>query len=134
MMMRRIFVSLSFLMIFMVSVQAGTLDVVKQRGHVTCGVSQGLPGFSNPDDAGQWQGLDADVCRAIAAAIFGDPGKAKFLPLSAKVRFTALQSGEIDVLTRNTTWSMQRDSTLGVDFAVISFLTGRDSWSAKIWV
>lgn len=131
MMMRRITLTLSFLTIFMVSVQAGTLDVVKQRGYVTCGVSQGLPGFSNPDDTGQWQGMDADFCRAIAAAIFGDTGKAKFLPLSAKVRFTALQSGEIDVLTRNTTWSMQRDSTLGVDFPVINFFDGQGFMVSK---
>ncbi len=105
--------------------QASTLDVIKQKGYVTCGVSQGLPGFSNPDDQGNWQGLDVDICRALAAAIFGDIGKAKFLPLSAKVRFTALQSGEVDVLTRNTTWSMHRDSALGVDFPAISFYDGQ---------
>src|SRR6201994_3641862 len=81
--------------------RAQTLKTVKDRGMVACGVSQGLPGFSAPDDKGNWTGLDVDVCRAVAAAIFNDPPKAKFVPLSAKDRFTALQSGEIDVLSRN---------------------------------
>ena len=82
---------------------AQTLKKVQDRGSLICGVSQGLPGFSNPDDKGTWTGLDVDVCRAVAAAIFNDPAKVKFLPLSAKDRFTALQSGEIDVLS--FTWS-----------------------------
>jgi ABC-type amino acid transport/signal transduction systems, periplasmic component/domain len=84
---------------------AQTLKTVKDRGMLSCGVSQGLPGFSSPDDKGNWTGLDVDVCRAIAAAIFNDGTKVKFVPLSAKDRFTALQSGEIDVLSRNTTWT-----------------------------
>src|ERR1700758_4667584 len=82
---------------------AQTLKVIKERGQLSCGVSQGLPGFSAPDDKGNWAGLDVDVCRALAAAIFNDAAKVKFVPLSAKDRFTALQSGEIDVLSRNTT-------------------------------
>jgi len=77
---------------------AATLDDVKAKGFVQCGVSQGLPGFSNPDSAGNWTGIDVDVCRAVAAAVFGDAGKVKYTPLSAKERFTALQSGEIDIL------------------------------------
>src|SRR5271156_683225 len=96
---------------------AQTLNTVKERGMVSCGVSQGLPGFSAPDDKGNWTGLDVDVCRAIAAAIFNDPTKVKFVPLSAKDRFTALQSGEIDVLSRNTPWTLSRDASLGANFA-----------------
>src|ERR1700732_3533256 len=88
---------------------AQTLKTVKDRGMLSCGVSQGLPGFSTPDDKGNWTGLDVDVCLAIASAIFNDPAKVKLLPLSAKDRFTALQSGEIDVLSRNTTWTLSRD-------------------------
>src|SRR5215813_13756781 len=82
---------------------AQSLKVIKERGQLSCGVSQGLPGFSTPDDKGNWTGLDVDICRALAAVIFDDTSKIKFVPLSAKDRFTALQSGEIDVLSRNTT-------------------------------
>src|SRR5260370_38328376 len=92
---------------------AQTLKTVKDRGMLSCGVSQGLPGFSSPDDKGNWTGLDVDVCRALAAAIFNDGTKVKFVPLSAKDRFTALQSGEIAVLSRNTTWTLSRDTSLG---------------------
>jgi general L-amino acid transport system substrate-binding protein len=106
-------------------VQAGTLDTVKQRGHVQCGVNTGLPGFSFPDDQGKWNGLDVDVCRAIAAAVFGDPGKVKFTPLTAKERFTALQSGEVDVLSRNTTWTTTRDTSLGLNFAGVNYYDGQ---------
>src|ERR1700744_4167889 len=88
------------------SASAQTLKAVKDRGQLSCGVSQGLPGFSSPDDKGNWTGIDVDICRAIAAAIFDDPTKVKFVPLSAKDRFTALQSGEVDVLSRNTTWTL----------------------------
>ena len=102
-----------------------TLDIVKERGYVICGVTQGLPGFSNPDDAGNWTGVDVDVCRAIAAAIFGDATKAKYVPLSAKERFTALQSGEIDVLPRNTSWTISRDTALGLDFVGVNYYDGQ---------
>src|SRR5438270_7205003 len=95
---------------------AQTLKTVKDRGQLSCGVSQGLPGFSSPDDKGNWTGIDVDVCRAIAAAIFEDPTKVKFVLLSAKECFTALQSGEIDVLSRNTTWTLSRDTSLGANF------------------
>lgn len=101
-----------------------TLDAVKAKGFVQCGVSQGLPGFSNPDDQGNWTGLDVDVCRAIAAAVFGDAKAVKFTPLSAKVRFTALTSGEIDVLSRNTTWTMSRDTDFG-EFIGVSYYDGQ---------
>ena len=104
---------------------ADTLKTVKDRGMVSCGVSQGLPGFSNPDDKGNWTGLDVDVCRAVAAAIFNDPTKVKFVPLSAKDRFTALQSGEIDLLSRNTTWTLSRDTSLGANFTGVTYYDGQ---------
>ena len=92
---------------------------------LSCGVSQGLPGFSTPDDKGNWTGLDVDFCRAVAAAIFNDATKVRFTPLSAKDRFTALQSGAIDVLSRNTTWTMSRDTTLGFNFAGVMYYDGQ---------
>lgn len=104
---------------------AQTLATVKKRGHLKCGVSQGLPGFSFMDKNGQWQGLDAAFCHALAAATLGDATKVKFVALSAKERFTALQSGEIDILSRNTTWTMQRDATLGIDFAGTIYYDGQ---------
>ena len=104
---------------------AATLDDVKAKGHIQCGVSQGLPGFSNPDSAGNWSGLDVDFCKGMAAAIFGDASKVQFTPLSAKERFTALQSGEVDILSRNTTWTMSRDTQLGLNFAVVNYYDGQ---------
>ena len=104
---------------------AQTLKKVQDRGSLVCGVSQGLPGFSSPDDKGNWTGFDVDVCRAIAAAVFNDPSKVKFSPLSAKDRFTALQAGEIDVLARNSTWTSSRDSSLGISFAAVNYYDGQ---------
>src|SRR3979411_1466632 len=104
---------------------AQTLKTVKDRGMLSCGVSQGLPGFSSPDNKGNGTGLDVDICRAVAAAIFNDPSKIKFVPLSAKDRFTALQSGEIDVLSRNTTWTLSRDTTLGANFTGVTYYDGQ---------
>ncbi|GLK75303.1 amino acid ABC transporter substrate-binding protein [Methylopila jiangsuensis] len=105
--------------------QAATLDQVKQKGFVQCGVSTGLPGFSNPDEKGEWTGLDVDLCRAVAAAIFDDPAKVRFTPLTAKDRFTALQSGEIDVLSRNSTWTSSRDATQGLNFTATNYYDGQ---------
>jgi len=110
------------------SVQAAsaqTLKTIKDRGLLSCGVTQGIAGFSLPDDKGNWTGLDVDVCRAIAAAIFNDPSKVKFVPLSAKDRFTALQSGEIDVLSRTTTWTLSRDTSLGANFTGVTYYDGQ---------
>src|SRR3954452_20716588 len=104
---------------------AQTLKTVKDRGMLSCGVHQGLPGFSSPDDKGNWTGSDVDVCRAIAAAILNDATKIKFVPLSAKDRFTALQSGEIDVLSRNTTWTLSRDTSLGANFTGVTYYDGQ---------
>jgi len=102
-----------------------TLDAVKARGQLSCGVSQGVPGFSQPDEKGAWKGLDVDVCRAIAAAVLGSADKVKYTGLSAKERFTALQSGEIDVLSRNTTWTVTRDAGLGVISTGVTYYDGQ---------
>src|SRR6202158_3692905 len=104
---------------------AQTLKTIKDRGLLSCGVSQGLPGFSSADDKGNWTGIDVDVCRAVAASIFNDTRKINFVPLSAKDRFTALQSGEIDVLSRNTTWTLSRDTTLGANFTGVTYYDGQ---------
>lgn len=104
---------------------AATLDDVKAKGFIQCGVSQGLPGFSNADSDGNWSGMDVDLCRGVAAAIFGDGDAVRFTPLSAKERFTALQSGEIDILSRNTTWTMSRDTQLGLNFAGVNYYDGQ---------
>ena len=107
------------------SASAGTLDDVKAKGFIQCGVSQGLPGFSNPDAQGNWTGLDVDICRAVASAVFGDASKVKYSPLNAKERFTALQSGEIDMLSRNTTWTVSRDTSLGLNFTGVTYYDGQ---------
>ena len=105
--------------------QAATLDQVREKGFIQCGVSQGLPGFSTADDTGEWTGIDTDFCRAVAAAVFGDPAKVKFTPLSAKERFTALQSGEVDILARNTTWTFSRDTDAGLRFVGVLYYDGQ---------
>jgi general L-amino acid transport system substrate-binding protein len=105
---------------------AGTLDDVKAKGFVQCGVNgSNLAGFGAQDASGKWSGLDVDLCRAVAAAVFGDATKVKYTPLSAKDRFPALQSGEIDMLARNTTWSTSRDSQLGFDFRAVTYYDGQ---------
>ena len=102
-----------------------TIENTKKNDFLRCGVSQGLPGFSNVDTAGNWSGVDVDVCRAVAAAVLGDANKVKFTPLSAKERFEALKSGEIDVLSRNTTWTLDRDANIGLTFVGINFYDGQ---------
>jgi len=102
-----------------------TLDQIKQRGQLVCGVHVGLAGFSQADSSGAWSGLDVDVCRAIAAAVVGDATKIKWVPLTAQQRFTALQSGEIDILSRNTTWTMSRDASLGLSFTNTTYYDGQ---------
>ena len=113
------------------SVSADTLDSVKSKGYVQCGVSTGLPGFSNADASGNWKGLDVDVCRAVAAAALCDADKVKYTPLTAKERFTALQSGEIDILSRNTTWTLTRDGSLGLNFAGVNYYDGQGFMVSK---
>jgi general L-amino acid transport system substrate-binding protein len=104
---------------------AATLDVVKQRGALNCGANGQLPGFGIPDSQGNWTGLDVDLCRAIAAAIFNDATKVKFIPLTAQVRFTALQTGDVDVLVRNTTWTLLRDTQLGLNATGVNYYDGQ---------
>jgi len=107
-------------------VRAGeTLDAIMERGELRCGVSTGLAGFSLADAQGNWTGLDVDYCRAMAAAMFGDAEAVEFIPLSAQQRFTALQSGEVDILSRNTTWTLTRDASLGLHFAGVTFYDGQ---------
>ena len=104
---------------------AQTLESVQEKGYLQCGVSQGLPGFSNTDDAGNWVGIDVDYCRALAAAVLGDADAVRYTPLSASARFSALTSGEIDVLSRNTTYTMTRDTQQGIDFVGVTFYDGQ---------
>ncbi|MFP6712901.1 MAG: amino acid ABC transporter substrate-binding protein [Rhodospirillales bacterium] len=117
--------------IMSVAANAGTLDDVKKKGMLSCGVSTGLPGFSLPDKTNKWSGLDVDVCRAVAAAVLGSAQKVKFTPLTAKERFTALQSGEIDILSRNTTWTHTRDTSLGLNFAGVTYYDGQGFMVSK---
>ncbi len=102
-----------------------TLKTVKDRGMLNCGSNTGLAGFGQPDAQGNWTGLDVDLCRAVAAAVLGDAKKVKFVPLTAKDRFTALQSGEVDLLVRNTTWTSSRDTTLGLNFTGVNYYDGQ---------
>lgn len=108
-----------------------TMDAIKAKGFVQCGVNTGLAGFGAPNDAGEWAGLDVDVCRAVAVAMFGDPEAVKFTPLTAKERFTALQSGEIDLLSRNTTWTLTRDTALGLEFTGVTYYDGQSFMAPK---
>lgn len=116
---------LSLALLATAGAQAGTLDTIKARGEVRCGVTQALPGFSVADEQGQWKGLDVDYCRALAVAIFDDPNKVAFRPTSSKERFPVLQSGEIDVLARVTTWTASRDIDLGFDFIGVNYYDGQ---------
>jgi len=102
-----------------------TLEAVQKRGFVQCGVNTGLAGFSQPDSKGVWRGIDIDLCRAVAAAVFGDAGKVRYTPLTAQQRFTALQSGEVDILARNTTWTLSRDTSLGLNFVGVNYYDGQ---------
>jgi len=107
------------------SASAQTLKTVKDRGELVCGVSKGLIGFSAPDASGKWTGFDVDLCRAVAAAVLGDPDKVKFVPLNAEERFPALQKGDVDLLSRNSTWTLEREAKLGLLFAGISYYDGQ---------
>ena len=107
------------------SAQTGTLAAVKQKGQLSCGVHTGLAGFGAADDKGVWRGLDVDYCRAVAAAVLGDASKVKYVPTTPKERFTALNSGEVDVLVRTTTWTLQRDSAQGLSFTGVNYYDGQ---------
>jgi general L-amino acid transport system substrate-binding protein len=104
---------------------AQTLEDVTSRGNLSCGVTTGLAGFAAPNDQGEWEGFDVDFCRAVSAAVFGDPDMVSYVPTTAKERFTALQSGEIDLLARNTTWTLTRDVNLGFEFVGINYYDGQ---------
>jgi general L-amino acid transport system substrate-binding protein len=108
-----------------------TLDAVKAKGFVQCGVNSSVPGFSAPDSQGVWRGIDVDVCKAVAAAVFGDANKVRYTPTTAQQRFTALQSGEVDMLSRNTTWTLARDTSLGLDFVGVNFYDGQGFMVAR---
>ncbi len=127
---RRIFSAIGFFAVLLgafagLAARADTLDATRARGFVTCGVNIGLAGFGLPDDRGVWRGFDIDTCRAVAAAIFDDPGKVRYIPLSSKDRFTALQSGEVDLLSHNTTWTESREVGQGLLFTAINFYDGQ---------
>jgi general L-amino acid transport system substrate-binding protein len=102
-----------------------TLAAVKERGWLQCGASTGVTGFSQPDSQGKWAGFDVDICRAVAAAVFGDPDKTKYTPLTSQQRLIALQSGEIDMLSRTTTWTLQRDTASGLNFTAVTYYDGQ---------
>jgi len=126
--MKKIFVTLAVgaaVIVAAGAASAQTLEKVKQKGFLQCGSNTGLAGFGVPDEKGVWTGLDVDVCRAIAAAIFNDATKVKYVPLSSKDRFTALQSGEVDVLVRNSTWTLSRDTSLGLNFTGVNYYDGQ---------
>jgi general L-amino acid transport system substrate-binding protein len=117
-----------FLALLFVAVPAfaqSTLDSVRSKGFVQCGVNTGLAGFSQPDSKGVWRGIDVDVCRAVAAAVLGDASRVRYTPLTAQQRFTALQSGEVDILSRNTTWTLTRDTSLGLNFVGVNYYDGQ---------
>lgn len=124
---KRLVTLFSWLTALLISTQtlAATLDAVRSRGMLRCGVNEGLPGFSISDADGKWSGIDVDFCRAVAAAAIGNADAVTFIPLTARDRFPALQAGEIDVLVRNTTWTLLRDSQLGIDFAGVNYYDGQ---------
>jgi general L-amino acid transport system substrate-binding protein len=126
---RRPFVTMATMLLVMLAGSpqgyTQTLKAVKARGTLNCGVGQGLLGFSSQDDKSDWTGLDVDICRAVAAAVFGDPTKVTFTPLDASARFAALQSNKIDVLSRNSTWTMARETSLGLMFAGVAYYDGQ---------
>ena len=124
--MRILTLALTLLLLPLAPAHAGkTLDQVRQRAQLACGVSTGVIGFSSADSQGRWNGMDVDICRAIAAAVLNDAGKVKYVPLNAQQRFTALQSGEVDLLSRNTTWTLTRDASLGLHFTAITYYDGQ---------
>jgi len=120
-----VFLALAMMLVSALDLRAGTLDSVRQRGKLLCGVSEGLAGFSAPDDSKKWRGFDVDFCRAVAAAVFGSGDKVDFLSLNAVDRFGALSSGRIDILSRNTTWTLARDVEKGLEYVGISYFDGQ---------
>ena len=128
---RRLLPLLALLLMTVTTAKAATLDNVRQKGWLTCGVNVGLGGFSLPDSQGQWKGLDVDVCRAVAAAVFGDATKVRYQGLTSANRFTALQSGEVDILSRNTTFTFLRDVTVGLRMVAVNYYDGQGFLAKK---
>jgi len=122
---RQIFLAALFCVIAIAAADAQTLKSIQARGHILCGVSQGLPGFSQDDGKGNWSGFDVDFCRALSAAIFNDPSKVQFVPLNAAERFDALKDKKIDILSRNSTWTISREADYGIVFAGITYYDGQ---------
>ena len=120
-----IIAQLLFLLLTAHSYGGPTADGALKKGFIQCGVNTGLAGFAQPDSRGEWRGIDVDLCRAVAAALFGDAKKIRYTPLTAQQRFTALQSGEVDILSRNTTWTFARDAGLGLNFVGVNFYDGQ---------
>src|ERR1700710_992420 len=123
--MRAILLGLATVLALGTAASANTLDTVRKNGFLRCGVSEGQPGFSNPDSRGNWTGMDVDYCRAVAVAVFNDPNKVRFVPVSFAERFTALQAGQFDILSHNTTWTMDRDVAQGLEFIGTNFYDGQ---------
>jgi len=121
----KILIAIALLAACHTALAQSTLDAVRKKGFLQCGVNTGLAGFSQADSKGVWRGIDVDVCRAVAAAVFGDANKVRYTPLTAQQRFTALQSGEIDILSRNTTWTITRDTSLGLNFVGVNYYDGQ---------
>ncbi len=122
---KTLLLSVASLALMATASSAGTLDNVKKAGVIKCGVSTGIAGFSATDSKGVWKGLDVDFCKSVASAVLGDASKVKYIPLTAKERFTALQSGEIDLLARSSTWTATRDTSLGLNFAGVNYYDGQ---------
>ena len=129
--MRALLAGLALAMAASPALAGATFDAVKQRGTLRCGVNTDLPGFSIPDSQGRWSGIDADICRAVGAALFGSAAKVAFVPLSVNQRFAALQTGEIDLLSRNTTWTLTRDAGQGMNFGPVVYYDGQGFMVAK---
>jgi len=122
--MKRWFILLAAALLMPAAAQS-TLDAVRAKGYLQCGVSTGIAGFSAPDSKGVWHGIDIDMCRAVAAAVFGDANKVRYTALTTQQRFTALQSGEVDLLARNSTWTLSRDTSLGINFVGVNYYDGQ---------
>jgi general L-amino acid transport system substrate-binding protein len=129
--MRKVILLAACTMWLATTANAGTLDNVRARGHLKCGINTGLVGFASPNDQGVWRGFDVDFCRAVAAALFGDATKVKYTNLTSKTRFTALRSGEIDLLSRNTTWTFSRDTDLQLTFVGVNYYDGQGFMATK---
>ena len=127
----KILISILIFFIFSLGIKANTLDDVKNRGYLICGIAENITGFATLNDKGEWTGFDIQICRAVAAAVFGDSKKVEFISTTSRSRFPILASGEIDLLVRNTTWTFSRDSNLGFEYSGINFYDGQGFMVSK---